>query len=352
MIKRIRAARHYQRADDQVCALATRACPAIAKGLREALQWLSDSVDVSKIKHVLEHGNDPAATIDWHHFREVLKAPFGKLAQLYTAAAQLGARKINGSFNAAGRSVRYRKTAFGAVAKDIVDQYAFDTLSPETQQKLRDAQDALIVELEDGARDAIEQIITDGVRTGASVDEMADSIRSFISLTDTQAQAALNCQAMLYNLDPAALERRLRNTDFDDTLLDAIDSGEDLNDATVSSMVEDYVSNYLDYRALSIAQTESTNAANRGLHDSYAQAIDRGVFPPDAVRRFWQLADHPCPICESIPDMNPDGVAVGDDFDSIEGPIDDPAVHPNCFCSVTYITDLTKVPDDGEAEAA
>jgi hypothetical protein len=34
--------------------------------------------------------------------------------------------------------------------------------------------------------------------------------------------------------------------------------------------------------------------------------------------------------------------------------MDDPPVHPNCECSVDYVTDLTKVPDDsdGESQAA
>lgn len=335
-MKRIRPARHYQKPDDVVRAIATAARPPIVRGLREALGGLSSMVDVAAVKDALRHGNDPADTINWSHFRETLKAPFGKLAELHTAAAQHGVRKINATFRAASRVVRFRK--------DVADQFNFDTLSPETQRALRDAQDELIAELDSGARDSVETIIANGVRAGESIDDMASEIRDFISLTASQAQAALNFQAMLYNLDPQALQRQLRNAEYDDALLDAIDSGQDLSDAAVQNMVDDYRDNYLDYRALSIAQTETTNAANRGLHDAYSQAVDRGVFPEEAVKRYWQLADHPCPVCESIPDMNPDGVGVGDDFDSIDGPIDDPAVHTNCECSVEYVTDLTKVP--------
>jgi hypothetical protein len=344
VIKRIRTTRHYQRADDQMRALATQSRPPIKKALREALDWLRKSVDVVKIKHALEHGDDPANTIDWYHFGEIIKAASTRLAVVHNSAGIFGAAQINTAFNRAGRTVRFRK--------DVAKEFNFDTLSPRTQQKLRDAQDELIQELSDGARDAIEQIIISGAQNGEDVASMADDIRSFISLTETQAQAAINYQAMLYDLDPQALQRQLRNSDYDQQLQDAIDSGEDLDDAVVGVMVDDYVDNFLDYRAAMIARTESTNAANRGLHDAYSQAVDRGVFPEEAVKRFWQLADHPCPVCESIPDNNPDGVGVNEDFDSIDGPIDDPAVHPNCECSVEYVTDLTLVPDEEEDEAA
>ena len=59
-----------------------------------------------------------------------------------------------------------------------------------------------------------------------------------------------------------------------------------------------------------------------------------------------------CPICEAIPDNNVAGVRVGENFNSSLGPVNDPPVHPNCRCSINYVTDLDKVPDDKPGLAA
>ncbi len=48
-------------------------------------------------------------SIDWGHFREVLKATFGQIGKAREAGAQHGAQKINAAFASAGRKVRFRK---------------------------------------------------------------------------------------------------------------------------------------------------------------------------------------------------------------------------------------------------
>ena len=49
------------------------------------------------------------ALIDFHHQGEALRRPLGMLGALWVEGAQYGARKINGSFNAKGRIVRYKR---------------------------------------------------------------------------------------------------------------------------------------------------------------------------------------------------------------------------------------------------
>jgi hypothetical protein len=236
------------------------------------------------------------------------------------------------------------------LTKATGDQFNFDSFSPQVQAEVREAQDVLIQQLETDARDTIDAIIRDGTLNGTDPEDIASSISDMIGLTDTQAQAVLNYQRMLQDLDPEALSRQLRNSDYDAAFQDAVDAQADLSEAAVESMVSDYIENYIDYRAATIAQTEATRAANIGLHDAYAQAVDRGALPEEAIKRVWQLGDNPCPICESIADNNPDGVGLDESFDSDDGPVDDPPVHPNCECSVDYVTDLTQVPDDSGDE--
>ncbi len=155
---------------------------------------------------------------------------------------------------------------------------------------------------------------------------------------------------MLENLDPGALDRQLRNVLEDDVIQQAIDDQTDLAAAYIDKMTGDYVDNYLDYRAETIAVTETSRAVNSGLQDAYSQAIERGVFPSEAVRQFWTIEPDACEICQSIPDMNPDGVAMDEAFDSIDGPQDAPPdPHPRCRCELEIITDLDQLPDDTAA---
>jgi hypothetical protein len=235
--------------------------------------------------------------------------------------------------------------------KAVSDRFSFDRFNEETQRWLRYQQDELIQGLEEDIRDTIEMVVMRGVREGLDAEQIADDIRDVMTLTDTQAQAVLNYRSMLEELDPEALSRQLRNGDYDEALMDAIESGTPLDEAMIDEMTTEYADNYLDYRAATIAETESVRMANEGLQDAYEQAIARGALPDDAVRQFWQLDldEKTCDICLSIIDNQPDeGIGMDDTWDSDDGAIDSPPVHPNCRCSVEVVTDLDKVPDEEE----
>src|SRR6266576_1186017 len=370
MAKRIREARHYQRKDAAIRLLAEHAKPAIRRDFRASLGHLGSLVPTEQVLQFARAGDwfNVKRAINWAHYREVLKAPFGRLAKLRQAGAELGVQKINGSFAQARRRVRFRKggqdsrwwvtkassESPGALdelfAKDSIgDRFNFDILDQATQDRIRAAQDELIRELETQARDTIDTIVMNGAREGLAAEDIVGDIRDMIGLTARQGQAVMNYESMLRDLDPGALMRQLRNSEYDAVFQDAIDAGEDMSEVAISKMVDDYIENYLDYRAETIAQTESVRAINSGIQDGEEQARDRGALPSDAIRQFWQIAldEKTCPVCLSIPDMNPDGVEIGEPFDSIDGPMDAPPdPHPSCRCSLEIITDLDKVPDD------
>jgi len=44
--------------------------------------------------------------------------------------------------------------------------------------------------------------------------------------------------------------------------------------------------------------------------------------------------DRLCEYCEAVPDMNPDGVPLGGQFQTPLGPVDGPTLHPQCRCIV------------------
>lgn len=388
---RVRAARHYQRRDAAVRRIADAGKRQTRPSIKAALKALPGMLDVRAATAMFAHGRHREVAhnaVDWHHFKQVLRHPFERLARVYEEGAALAQRKINGAFASRGRRVRYRKvgpraslaedartqggtkgedvqvrgtpgptnglTALERFGKASPNVYAFDRFDQETQRWLRYQQDELIRELEADVRDVIEMMVQRGVRMGWDAEQIAGQLREVISLTDRQAGAVLNYRSMLEGLDRDALGRQLRDVEFDAAVRSAIEEGVPLGEAEIDEMVAAYADNYLDYRADLIAETETTRMANTGLQQSYEQAIDRGVFPAEAVKQYWQIAldEHTCPICESIPDANPDGVAMGEDFDSDDGPQDVPPVHPGCRCSIEIVTDLDLVPDTQEEEAA
>lgn len=338
--------RDFQHPRDPIRLLAQSAQPKLRKDIREAFKHLRAIVPVSSLAGAIRRG-DPrhaaAALID--HWAEVLKGVFNRLGDIRFDAADLGARKITADFKRAGRRVRYVRKAIG-------DGFDFDRFDEDTLAALREAQDDLIADLSDQARDTVAYLIDRGVQAGDSDDEIAATIRDTISLTERQAQAVANYRTLLENADQGAIERELRNAEFDDAVQAAIDRGEPLADSAIDELVGDYADNYLEYRADVIARTESLRAANEGLRDGYRQAADRGVFPAEAVTRNWLAAidERTCPICMSIVENNKDGVGLNDDFQSDDGAVDDPPVHANCRCTVEYVTNLDMLPDDQSAD--
>lgn len=344
MAKMIRAARHYQKPDSAVAALAVKGQRAVKREMKEALAQLGELIPRERAIRQARAADWAGVRllVSWGHFQETLKGPLGRLILLRHDGAALAVRKINGAFAQARRAVRFRKVE--VIDKAVGDRFNFDLYDEPTLRRIRAAQDALIRELDAEARRTINTVISSSARRGLGPEAIVDDIRENIGLTARQAQAVLNYEDLLRSLDAQALERRLRNGQYDDALIEAIESGDSLSEAAIARMVDDYRENYLDYRAETIAQSESVRAVNAGLQDAYQQAIDRVALPEEAIRQFWQLGDRPCPVCESIPDRNPDGVAIGETFDSSEGQQVAPPVHPNCNCSLEIVTDLDKVP--------
>lgn len=349
MSKRITPASHYQRPDSAVRLLAIHGKPAIRRDLKAALSHLESMVPTVPVTYRIKVGayDQVKDVINWAHWREVLKVPFSRIGALRVAASQMAIAKINRTFKARGRSVRYRPGPVGFY-KAIGDAFAFDSFDAGTQERVRQAQDALIQQLTFEARNTVDAIVSAGAKGGLGADEIVGDIRELIGLTDNQAAAVLNYRGMLQTGDLDALRRQLRDPSLDAKIRAAAISGRDLDQFFIDNAVEKYRQNFLDYRSNAIAQTESVRAVNAGLRDSYRQAIERGALPGDAIRRHWKVSmtETTCPVCLSIPELNPDGVGVDEDFQSSDGPQDDSPVHPHCACEVEYVTDIDKIPDD------
>jgi hypothetical protein len=315
----------WQQKGDATRKIADEQKPRIKRALKAAIIHFRQTMDLDAFKQELRTGSQLGARRAFPRLRyeDALRKAFEAIAIAYEEAGKAGAAQVhNLTLHARRRRIHKDTPGFGG-------QYAFDRFTPEVQRALRFLQDNFIKGLSAEAADAVEEALYDGMVEGWSVDKIAKVIRDVIGLNGRQAQAVDNYRAGLEARGGISAEE-------------------------VDSLVGSYVDASLDYRAGMIAQTESVRSANLGLHEGYRQAIERGTFPHGAVRRHWQIArdEATCPVCLAIPGANEDGVAVEQPFDTNDGPIMDPPVHPNCRCSVTYVTDLDMVePETTEALA-
>lgn len=379
-MSKVRPARHYQRKEAPVRRLADRNIPRIGRAFKAALAVLDRTFDVERATRLLAEGRwrEVADVLDVKHQQEAMKRPLSMLGNVWLEGGEIGARRLNGQFNARSRVVRFRKaqasleerlqagprfygTVTGrappildletlmstAVAKDAADLFNFDRFDEVTQLRIRAYQDELVRQLGVDSRRTIETTIMDAMRQARSPEDIMHRIRAVIGLTDKQALAVVRFRQQLMDMNPAAAARALLPRADVAVIRTAFAAGNGLSLERINQMVQTYQERYLDYRALSIAQTETTRAASLGLQDSYAQAVDRGALPKEAIRQYWQVSldETTCDHCLSVVDQNPEGVPFGEAFDSEDGPVDAPPMHPNCRCSLEFVTDLDLVPD-------
>jgi len=341
---RHRAARdapYLQRRDDAVRAMADAARPLIAKAIAGALSQFRRKIDPKAIAAALTtgtlHGDHEAVSVAG--LADAMKSAFAQIEAAYRHAASHGAAQIDAALT------------HKAVRKA---DYDFDALTPDVVAELRTYQDALIQQLEEDARDVIQIETRRGFVEGLPPDQVAAQIRNVVGLTRNQAGYINSYRRALETLDASALARTLTDTSVDRVVRAARASGSGLSPDQIDSYVQDYSDNWVAYRSQGIADTESVRASNLGLHRAYQQAVDRGVFPDEAVKRFWRVAsdERVCPICTSIAKNNSEGVSVGEPFKSDDGDIDTSPAHTRCRCSIEYVTDLSMVDSSVVADDA
>jgi hypothetical protein len=310
-------ARDWQHKGDIIRTIADEQRPKIKRALLNAIRTFRQSIDFAEFKRTGVRSTLAARNaFPRKRFEDALRKAFEAIATCYEDAGKAAALQVHNLTLHAHRTRYLRKDD----APGFGGSYAFDRFTPEVQDALRTMQDEFIQNLSQEAADAVEAAIYDGMVEGWSVDEIAAAIRDVIGLNDRQVRAV-------------------------DTYRGGLEARGDMAASEIDDLVEAYVEASLDYRAGMIAQTESIRAANLGLHDGYAQAIDRGLFPQEAVKRYWQIAldEGTCPICEAIPDDNDEGVEVGEPFETDDGPIMDPPVHPNCLAGNSLVTSRSRI---------
>lgn len=198
-------------------------------------------------------------------------------------------------------------------------QASFDRTSISIEQYARERSGDLIREITDVTRDAVRGIISNVLSQSQGFETGAKAIYDAVGLTRSQA----------------ATTERFRNS--------LIEQG--YPDSMVDSRTEAFRTRQLKNRAETIARTETIRSSNQGQLETWDQAMGKGLIDADSARKLWIVTpdDRICDICAEM-----DGVSVPYDesFQTDDGEIDAPPLHPNCRCSVGLI--FSK--DEGDEE--
>lgn len=204
--------------------------------------------------------------------------------------------------------VRGAKESIKSFPMVIRPQIAFDQTNPRIKDFLDTHIGTLIREIGDEARIGIRAMVTEAFDNGVGPLDLARQIRGTVGLTEHQALAVERYRVKLLaqGVKPDRAERQMLT----------------------------YANKLTTYRANNIARTESIRAVNFGQLEVWNQAAEDGIIDTKEVRKVWVIDPVTvCEICEAIQDANPDGVKLGEVFQSPlgeENP-DAPPAHPSCF---------------------
>lgn len=201
--------------------------------------------------------------------------------------------------------------------------FRFDTQSPGLLKWINERGAQLVTACTKEQKDAIAALLTKKMRDGHTVDELSRLIRPCIGLTERDAKAA----AKLYDSIVETLKKdhpRMKPESIQKKALDATCK---------------YAERKHRQRAMTIAQTESAFAYNRGADEGIRQAQQQGYL--GTVKKRWSTSgdDRVCGICQALEGME---IEMDKSFPfkgKVLFPGQDllPPAHPRCACAIEYI---------------
>lgn len=213
----------------------------------------------------------------------------------------------------------------GASGQPILDDktFVFNTQTPGMLKWIHERGAQLVTACTKEQKEAISALVAKKMKEGHTVDELSRLIRPCIGLTKGDAQAA----AKLYDSIIENLKKehpRMKPENMQRKALDATCK---------------YAERKHRQRAMTIAQTESAFAYNRGADEGIRQAQQQGYL--GIVKKRWSTSgdDRVCSTCQAL-----EGIEIEMDKSfPLKGkmlfPGQDllPPAHPRCACAVEYI---------------
>jgi hypothetical protein len=166
----------------------------------------------------------------------------------------------------------------------------FNTLNARAQASLAGNRLRLVRQFSAGQREATMEFLDDALRRGLAPVEQARALKGSIGLTRRQAASVTNYRRLLESGSSEALTRQLRDRRFDGTLRGAISGDRTLTTAQIDRMTERYRERMVQFRARTIARTETVRAIHEGDKELWDQAVEAGVVEPADIENVWHTA--------------------------------------------------------------
>lgn len=211
----------------------------------------------------------------------------------------------------------------GSTGQPVLDGLIFSMQTPGIMNWISARGAEFVTNSTQEQKDAIAALLTKKMRDGHTVDELSRLIRPCIGLTERDTKAA----ARLYDNIVETLKKehpRMKPESIRKKALDA---------------TQKYAERKHRQRALTIAQTESAFAYNRGADEGIRQAQAAGYL--GMMKKRWCTSgdDAVCETCASLEgqeiDMNAEFAFKGRVL--FQGHKLLPPAHPRCACAVEYI---------------
>lgn len=295
--------------------------PATAQAFLEAIEHVKDSVDLDRLRSAVAGGSLPNIEA---------AAGAGRLA-----AVILGGEALQST-------LAETSTVTGHAATDILEDLTgvtsqFNARHPNVVLFARTQTAELVAQVSDDVKEAIRIAVASGSDLGLNLDQQARAIRGVIGLRPGHVSAPENlARDLREGLEASATSRRL-DAVSKQRIRSRIRSGT-VTPAFVEEMKDRYRFSLLNYRAQSIARTETHRAANAGQHEAWGQAARDGVIPQTAKRVAIVTPDERLRDTHAaVPAMNPGGVGLEEPFQTPFGPLMFPPWEPECRCGVGMV---------------
>lgn len=200
--------------------------------------------------------------------------------------------------------------------------FRFDTRSNQAEKWLREKSSQLVTRAKDQTKDAIREIMFEGVKngdnpkkigldiTGRYDPKLKRRVGGVIGLDGPSARAVNKARAELNAADwPAYKNRKVRDKNLDRIVRKAWERGEKIPQADITRIVSRYKDGLLKMRGERIGRTEAIESLNHASHEAIKQADDAGAIGRRGVKRIWDSAGEDGRTRESHLAM--EGISVG-----------------------------------------
>lgn len=269
-------------------ALADKLEPQARAAFIAAVERLRSSINIDRLAELIADGRLTSAelTADLKPLADDLQAVANVAQQAFLQTGQQSATVLSGRLGAA--SLR------------------FDVANPLAVAAAQRMAANLVVEITTETRMALRALITRSFTDGLTARQVARLVRPLIGLTSSQTRAVLKYREQMVKM------------------------GHDQDTAT--QLARKYADRKLRERAETIARTEIMRASNAGQRAVWMMAIEQGLLPPRARRRWTVTPDDR--LCQACAALDGEEREMGESFPDTF----DPPLHPSCRCVTVLVS--------------